>query len=77
MSDDNQKINAVIMEIRAGVGGEEAALFANDLYRMYTRYAQFQGWRTETFDLKQTDINGLKEVVFEIKGDNAYDKLKN
>ncbi len=77
MSEENQKINAVIMEIRAGVGGEEAALFANDLYRMYTRYAQFQGWRTETFDLKQTDINGLKEVVFEIKGDNAYDKLKN
>lgn len=77
MSDDNQKINAVIMEIRAGVGGEEAALFANDLYRMYTRYAQFQGWRAETFDLKQTDINGLKEVVFEIKGEGAYDKLKN
>jgi len=44
------------MEIRAGVGGEEAALFANDLYRMYTRYAQNQGWSVETFDLKQTDI---------------------
>lgn len=77
MSDENQKINAVIMEIRAGVGGEEAALFANDLYRMYTRYAQNQGWSVETFDLKQTDINGIKEVIFEIKGDDAYNKLKN
>ncbi|HOS88276.1 MAG TPA: PCRF domain-containing protein [Candidatus Pacearchaeota archaeon] len=77
MSDENQKINAVIMEIRAGVGGEEAALFANDLYRMYTRYAQNQGWSVETFDLKQTDINGIKEVIFEIKGDDVYNKLKN
>lgn len=76
MSDENQKINAVIMEIRAGVGGEEAALFANDLYRMYTRYAQNQGWSVETFDLKQTDINGIKEVIFEIKGDDVYNKLK-
>lgn len=78
MSEDTQKINAVIVEIRAGVGGEEAALFANDLYRMYSRYAQNQGWRVETFDLKQTDINGIKEVVFEVKGDgDTYAKLKN
>lgn len=77
MSEESPKINAVIVEIRAGVGGEEAALFANDLYRMYSRYAQFQGWRVETLDIKQTDINGLKEVVFEIKGDGAYDMLKN
>ncbi|MFA5178275.1 MAG: PCRF domain-containing protein [Candidatus Paceibacterota bacterium] len=77
MSEENQKINAVIMEIRAGVGGEEAALFANDLYRMYSRYASNQGWQVDTFDIKQTDINGIKEVVFEIKGQGVYEKLKN
>ena len=77
MSEEDQKINAVIVEIRAGVGGEEAALFANDLFRMYTRYAQFQDWKAETLDIKQTDINGLKEVVFEIKGNGAFAMLKN
>ncbi|MDD5569121.1 MAG: PCRF domain-containing protein [Candidatus Pacebacteria bacterium] len=77
MQDSEQKINAVIMEIRAGVGGEEAALFANDLFRMYSRYAQNQGWRVETLDINQTDISGIKQVIFEIKGDGAYEKLKN
>jgi peptide chain release factor 1 len=77
MENDNPKINAVIIEIRAGVGGEEAALFANDLYRMYTRYAQNQGWKAEALDINQTDINGIKEVIFEIKGEGAYEKLKN
>ncbi|MFA5086851.1 MAG: PCRF domain-containing protein [Candidatus Paceibacterota bacterium] len=77
MPEESPKINAIIVEIRAGVGGEEAALFANDLYRMYSRYAQNKGWRVETLDIKQTDINGLKEVVFEIKGEGAYDMLKN
>jgi peptide chain release factor 1 len=77
MSEENPKINSVLIEIRAGVGGDEAALFANDLFRMYTRYAQNQGWKTEPLDIKQTSINGIKEVVFEIKGDGAYESLKN
>jgi len=61
-----KKFNAIIMEIRAGVGGEEAALFANDLFRMYSRYAQDHGFKTQTLDYQQTDIRGLKQVIFEI-----------
>jgi len=72
-----QKFNAIIMEIRAGVGGEEAALFANDLFRMYSRYAQDHGFKTQTLDYQQTDIRGLKQVIFEISGENVYEKLKN
>jgi peptide chain release factor 1 len=71
-----QKFNAVIMEIRAGVGGEEAALFANDLLRMYTRYSETQGFKVQVLDINQTDINGIKEVIIEIAGDNVYDKFK-
>jgi len=71
-----QKFNAVIMEIRAGVGGEEAALFANDLLRMYSRYAQNQGLKTQVLDINQTDINGIKSVIIEIDGDNVYEKFK-
>lgn len=71
-----QKFNAVIMEIRAGVGGEEAALFANDLLRMYSRYAQNQGLKTQILDINQTDINGIKGVIIEIDGDNVYEKFK-
>lgn len=71
-----QKFNAVIMEIRAGVGGEEAALFANDLLRMYTRYSENQGFKVQVLDINQTDINGIKEVIIEIAGDNVYDKFK-
>ncbi len=72
-----QKFNAIIMEIRAGVGGEEAALFANDLFRMYSRYAQDHGFKTQTLDYQQTDIRGLKQVIFEISGENVYEQLKN
>ena len=66
----------VIMEIRAGAGGDEAALFASDLYRMYTRYAQTLGFRTEVLNTNDIGIGGLKEVIFEIKGDGAFGKFK-
>ena len=66
----------VIIEIRGGAGGDEAALFAGDLFRMYTRYAEKQGWRTEVLDANVSDLGGFKEVVFVIEGDNAYSKLK-
>ena len=65
-----------IMEIRAGTGGEEAALFAADLYRMYYRYAQNKGWQIEVIDSNQSEVGGLKEIVFEIKGKGAYGHLK-
>lgn len=66
----------VIMEIRSGAGGEEAALFAGVLYRMYTRYAERQGWKTEILSVHATDIGGFKEVVFVIEGNPAYSHLK-
>ncbi|WP_185750813.1 peptide chain release factor 1 [Clostridium sp. KNHs214] len=66
----------VFVEIRGGAGGEEAALFASNLFRMYTRYAERQGWKTEIMSLNETDIGGFKEVVFMIKGHGAYSKLK-
>ncbi len=66
----------VIMEIRAGAGGEEASLFAGDLYRMYTRYADSQGWKVEPLSSSPSDLGGFKEVVFSIKGKGAYSKMK-
>lgn len=66
----------VIVEIRGGAGGEEAALFAADLLRMYTRYAERHGWRTEILDASATDIGGFKEVIFLIEGDGAFSRLK-
>ncbi|MDR5587728.1 MULTISPECIES: peptide chain release factor 1 [Clostridium] len=66
----------VFVEIRGGAGGEEAALFAYNLFRMYTRYAERQRWSTEIMSLNETDIGGFKEVVFMIKGNGAYSKLK-
>lgn len=73
--DPNDEKN-VIVEIRGGTGGEEAALFAYDLYRMYTAYAERQGWRTETVSLNETELGGFKEVSFLIDGAGAYSKLK-
>ena len=58
----------IIMEIRAGTGGEEAALFAGDLFRMYTRYAEIKGWKTELMDINDTGLGGIKEAVFSIGG---------
>lgn len=66
----------VFVEIRGGAGGEEAALFAYNLFRMYTRYAENNRWQVETMSLNETDIGGFKEVVFMIKGSGAYSKLK-
>ena len=66
----------VIVEIRAGTGGEEAALFAGDLYRMYARYAQDKGWEVDVIDSNPTGIGGFKEVVFEVKGKGAFSRLK-
>lgn len=67
---------SVIVEIRGGAGGDEAALFAGDLFRMYTRYAEGLGWRTEMLDANVSDLGGFKEVVFVIDGDGAYSRLK-
>ncbi|HJA71725.1 MAG TPA: peptide chain release factor 1 [Candidatus Lachnoclostridium stercoravium] len=66
----------IIMEIRAGAGGEEAALFASELYRMYVNYADSQRWKTELISLSESGIGGFKEVVFMINGHGAYSKLK-
>lgn len=67
---------SVIVEIRGGAGGDEAALFAGDLFRMYTRYAEGRGWRTEMLDANISDLGGVKEVVFVVDGDGAYSRLK-
>ena len=66
----------VIVEIRGGAGGDEAALFAANLFRMYTRYAERNRWKIEVMSANETDIGGFKEVVFAIKGDKTYSKLK-
>jgi len=66
----------VIIEIRAGAGGDEAGLFAADLTRMYMRYAENQGWKTELLDSNETGVGGFKEVVFQIAGKGAYSRLK-
>ena len=66
----------VIMEIRAGAGGDEAGLFAGDLFRMYSRYAEAKNWKVEVADSHPSDIGGFKEIVFMIKGHGAYSKLK-
>lgn len=66
----------VIVEIRGAAGGDEAALFAADLYRMYTRFADTQGWRVEVLDTNVSDLGGFKEVTFLINGRGAYSKLK-
>jgi len=66
----------VILEVRAGTGGDEAALFGSDLLRMYMRYAERQGWKTEAIELNDTGIGGIKEAVLLIKGKGAYSRLK-
>lgn len=73
--DPNDEKN-VIVEIRGAAGGEEAALFAGDLFRMYTRYAERMGWKIDVMSSNATDIGGYKEVIFEIEGKGAYSRLK-
>jgi peptide chain release factor 1 len=74
-SSPNDKKNAII-EIRAGAGGDEAALFAGDLFRMYSRYCERQGWKLSLIDSAVIGIGGFKEVIFEVKGEGAYGFLK-
>lgn len=66
----------VIIEIRGGAGGEEASLFANSLYRMYTMYAEAMGWKQEVLNANPTELGGFKEISFSIEGDGAYSRLK-
>jgi peptide chain release factor 1 len=66
----------VIMEIRAGTGGEEAGLFAGDLFRMYARYAEARGWKCEVMDSRPSDLGGFKEIIFSIEGPGVYQRLR-
>ncbi|MFC2066666.1 peptide chain release factor 1 [Chloroflexota bacterium] len=66
----------IIVEIRAGTGGEEASLFAADLFRMYSRYAQLKGWKIDIINMNESGIGGFKEIIFEIKGRGAFSRLK-
>lgn len=73
--DENDE-RSIIMEIRAGTGGEEAALFAYNIYRMYNMYAEAKGWKTEIVNMNETELGGFKEVEFSIEGENVYSRLK-
>jgi peptide chain release factor 1 len=73
--DENDSRNTIV-EIRAGVGGDEAALFAAELARMYTRYAERVGWKTETLDLSPSDKGGLKEIIFQVNGTDVFKKIR-
>jgi peptide chain release factor 1 len=73
--DPNDEKN-VILEVRAGTGGEEAALFAQELFRMYSRYVERKGWRLEVLDQSESELGGLREVIASIEGKNAYSRLK-
>jgi len=73
---DEADERSVILEIRAGTGGDEAALFAADLFRMYTRYAELKGWRTEVISASENDLGGYKEVIASITGQGVFAKLK-
>lgn len=67
---------SVIIEIRAGAGGEEAALFAQNLFRMYSNYAGVNNWKVQVLDSNQTELGGLKQIVFKLKGNGVYSKIK-
>ncbi len=67
---------AVIIEIRAGAGGEEASLFVSDLFRMYSKYAQSKEWKQKILDSRRTPIGGLKEIIFELKNGNVWEQLQ-
>jgi peptide chain release factor 1 len=73
---DPRDERSVIVEIRAGAGGDEAGIFAADLFRAYTRYAEQRGWKPEMLSANETGVGGFKEVTFEIKGKGAYSRLK-
>lgn len=77
MEEKNNKISSVLFEIRAGVGGEEAALFAKDLWRMYSRYFEKMGFKVIVYEDHRSDLGGIKTLVAEVRGDNVYELLKN
>jgi len=74
---EGQKSQSVIFEIRAGQGGDEAGLFAKDLYKMYSRYGQTKGWKERVLDSSASTIGGFKEITFELSGNNVYNELQN
>jgi peptide chain release factor 1 len=76
MPEETKTINAIILEISAGVGGDEAALFASDLLRMYTRFSQNQGWSVTILHSNPTELGGIKEIILEINGQDSYNSLK-
>ena len=76
IAEDDDERRKVIMEIRAGTGGDEASLFAADLYRIYEHYFDAQGWKHEVFDVARSDVGGFKEIVFSVEGDGAWRKLR-
>jgi len=73
---DTQDSKNAVVEIRAGTGGDEASIFAGDLYRMYIKYCETKGWKTEVVDMNEGTVGGFKEVVFNVIGDNAYGIMK-
>jgi peptide chain release factor 1 len=73
---DPEDAKNVMMEIRAGTGGDEASIFAGDLYRMYTKYCENRGWRTSVVDMNEGTSGGFKEVIFEVSGEDVYGTLK-
>ena len=76
LTKDPNDAKDIIVEIRAGVGGNEAGLFAADLFRMYSRYAQVKGWETDIINAHESGIGGFKEIIFEVKGKGAFSRLK-
>jgi peptide chain release factor 1 len=76
-TEEKSEKQAIIIEIRAGQGGDEAGLFAADLYRMYSRYGQTRGWKERIIDSNNSTIGGYKEIVFELSGNGVYDELQN
>ncbi len=76
MSQNQGKKEFVIIEIRAGTGGDEAGLFAADLFRMYSKYAQSKDWQLKILESRATSINGLKEIIFELSGENAFQQMR-
>lgn len=74
--EDEDDERNIFMEIRAGVGGEESALFSADLFRMYTRYAERRGWSTRVASFSESDLGGYKEIVFQLKGNGVYGRMK-
>jgi len=76
VEDDSESVRDAIVEIRAGTGGDEACLFAADLFRMYCRYAEMQGWKVEVMDGSPTELQGFKEIMFSVRGDDVFKYLR-